>query len=162
MKSKPYASLIGSLMYANIGTRPDLAFIVGLLGRFQSNLGEAHWVDAKKVIRYLQRTKGHMLVYGRDNSYELTCFTYSDLAGDKDERKSTSGYIFMMSGAVISWRSAKQTIVSTSIMESKFVACFEGMKQAVWLRNFITEMNIFDSVKGLVKMFCDNSAAVLL
>ncbi|TQE12682.1 hypothetical protein C1H46_001702 [Malus baccata] len=131
MKMKPYASLVGSLMYANICTRPDLAFIVGLLGRFQSNPGEAHWVAAKKVLRYLQKTKGFMLVYGHSDPLELIGFTDSDLAGDVDERKSTGGYIFKLSGCAVSWKSAKQTIVSTSTMEAKFVACFEGMKQAV-------------------------------
>ncbi|KAM1561756.1 hypothetical protein ACFX1Z_004844 [Malus domestica] len=160
MKMKPYASLVGSLMYANICTRPDLAFIVGLLGRFQSNPGEAHWVAAKKVLRYLQRTKDFMLVYGRDDSLELVGFTDSDLAGDMDERKSTGGYIFKLNGGAVSWKSAKQTIISTSTMEAEFVACFEGMKQAVWLRNFIADMKIIDSVKRPVKMYCDNNAAV--
>ncbi|TQE08250.1 hypothetical protein C1H46_006217 [Malus baccata] len=160
MKMKPYASLVGSLMYANICTRPDLAFIVGLLGRFQSNPGEAHWVAAKKVLRYLQRTKDFMLVYGRDDSLELVGFTDSDLAGDMDERKSTGGYIFKLNGGAVSWKSAKQTIISTSTMEAEFVACFEGMKQTVWLRNFIADMKIVDSVKRPVKMYCDNNAAV--
>ncbi|XP_068326390.1 secreted RxLR effector protein 161-like [Pyrus communis] len=125
MKMKPYASLVSSLMYANICIRPDLAFIVGLLGRFQSNPGEAHWVAAKKVLRYLQRTKNFMLVYGRDDSLELVGFTDSDLAGDMDERKSTGGYIFKLNGGAVSWKSAKQTIISTSTMEAEFVACFE-------------------------------------
>ena len=137
MKMKPYASLVGSIMYANICTRPDLAFIVGMLGRFQSNPGESHWVAAKKVLRYMQNTKNYQLVYGRDDGLELVGFTDSDLAGDLDERKSTGGYIFMLNGGAISWKSAKQTIVSTSTMEAEFVACFEGMKQAVWLRNLL-------------------------
>ncbi|KAM1269944.1 hypothetical protein ACFX15_001999 [Malus domestica] len=160
MKLKPYASLVGSIMYANICTRPDLAFIVGMLGRFQTNPGESHWVAAKKVLRYMQRTKAYQLVYGRDDTLELVGFTDSDLAGDVDERKSTGGYIFMLNGGAISWKSAKQTIVSTSTMEAEFVACFEGMKQAVWLRNFVAEMRIVDSVKRPLKMFCDNNAAV--
>ena len=160
MDSKPYASLVGSLMYANICTRPDLAFIVGLLGRFQSNPGEAHWVAAKKVLRYLQRTKSYMLVYGRENALEIVGYTDSDFAGDLDERKSTGGYIFKLNGGAVSWKSAKQTIVSTSTMEAEFVACFEGMKQAVWLRNFIGDLKVVDSVQRPIKMFCDNSAAV--
>ncbi|KAM2808794.1 hypothetical protein PS2_043635 [Malus domestica] len=160
MRMRPYASLVGSLMYANICTRPDLAFIVGLLGRFQSNPGETHWIAAKKVLRYLQRTKEFMLMYGREDCLEIVGYTDSDLAGDLDERKSTGGYIFMMKGGAVSWKSAKQTIVSTSTMEAEFVACFEGMKQAVWLRNFVAEMKIVDSVKRPLRMFCDNSAAV--
>lgn len=60
MKMKPYASLVGSLMQANVCTRLDLVFIFGLLGRFQANPGEAYWVYAKKVLRYLQRIKIHV------------------------------------------------------------------------------------------------------
>ncbi|KAM1171552.1 hypothetical protein ACFX2G_022259 [Malus domestica] len=147
MKMKPYASLVSSLMYANICTMPDLAFIVGLLGRFQSNPGEAHWVATKKVLRYLQKTKGYMFVYGKENSLKLIGFINSDLVDDRDERKSTSGYVFWLNEAVVSWKSAKQTIISTSTMEAKFVACFEGMEQVVWLRNFVTDMKIVESVK---------------
>ncbi|KAM1627938.1 hypothetical protein COP1_016316 [Malus domestica] len=160
MKMRPYASLVGSLMYANICTRPDLAFIVGLLGRFQSNPGESHWIAAKKVLRYLQRTKEFMLMYGREDCLEIIGYTDLDLARDLDEMKSTGGYIFMMKGGAVSWKSAKQTIVSTSTMEAEFVACFEGMKQEVWLRNFVAEMRIVDYVKRPLRMFCDNSAAV--
>ena len=144
MKNKPYASLVGSLMYTNICTRPDIAFIVGVLGRFQANPGESHWVAAKKVLRYLQRTKGYMLVYGRDEKLELVGYTDSDLAGDVDDRKSTGSYVFMLGGGAVSWKSAKQTIIATSTMEAEFVACFEGMKQAVWLRNFLADLKIVD------------------
>ncbi|XP_070668853.1 secreted RxLR effector protein 161-like [Malus domestica] len=101
-KMKLYVSLVGSLMYANICNIPDLAFIVGLLGRFQSNHGEAHWVAAKNVLRYLQITKYFMLVYGREDSLELVGFTDSNLAGDVDERKSTGGYIFKLNGRDVS------------------------------------------------------------
>ena len=63
MKNVPYASALGSIMYAQVCTRPDIAFATGLLGRYQSNLGYDHWVAAKKVMRYLKRTKDYMLIY---------------------------------------------------------------------------------------------------
>lgn len=151
MQSKPYASLVGSLMYATIYTRPNIAFIVGMQSRFQSNLGEAHWIVAKKVLRYLQRTKSFMLVYGRSDSLELVGYIDSNLAGDVDDRKSTRGYIFMLNGR----KSAKQTIIVTSTMEAKFVACFEGMKQAVWLRNFVLDLHIVSLIQKLLKLYCD-------
>ena len=160
MQSKPYASLVGSLMYATICTRPDIAYIVGMLGRFQANPGEAHWVAAKKVLRYLQRTKSFMLVYGRCDSLKLEGYTDSDLAGDVDDRKSTGGYIFMLNGGAVSWKSAKQTVIATSTMEAEFVACFEGMKQAAWLRNFMSDLKIINSVQRPVMMYCDNNSAV--
>ncbi|KAM1913352.1 hypothetical protein ACFX14_001304 [Malus domestica] len=160
MQGKPYASLVGSLMYATICTRPDLAFITGMLGRFQSNPGEAHWISAKKVLRYLQRTKNFMLVYGNGESLELEGYTDSDLAGDIDDRKSTGGYIFMLNGGAVSWKSAKQTVIATSTMEAEFVACFEWMKQAVWLKNFLTDLKMVKSIQKPVRMFCDNNSAV--
>lgn len=63
MKSVPYASAVGSIMYAQVRTRPDLAFVTGMLGRFQSNPGPDHWKAAKKVLRYMQGTKNFMLTY---------------------------------------------------------------------------------------------------
>ncbi|KAM1717684.1 hypothetical protein FF2_024886 [Malus domestica] len=118
MSEKPYASLVGSLMYANVCTRPNIAYIEGILGRFQSNPGEAHWSAAKKVLRYLQQTKCYMLVYGREEELEIKRYIDSDLAGDLDDKKSTSGYIFLFGGCVVSWKSAKQTIIATSTMEA--------------------------------------------
>ncbi|XP_048439406.1 secreted RxLR effector protein 161-like [Pyrus x bretschneideri] len=160
MQSKPYASLVGSLMYATICTRPDIAFIVGLMGRFQANLGEVHWISAKKVLRYLQRTKNFMLVYGKSETLELKGYTDSDLASDVDDRKSTCGYIFMLNGGAISWKSAKQTVIATSTIEAEFVACFEGMKQVVWLKNFVSDLKVVSSIQKSVRMFCANNSAV--
>ncbi|WKA07370.1 hypothetical protein VitviT2T_025208 [Vitis vinifera] len=95
MKTIPYASVIGSLMYAQVCTRPDIAFIVNVLGRYLSNPGRDHWVDAKKVMRYLQRTKDFMLVYRRVDNLEVVGYSDSDFGGCSDDRKSTSGYIYV-------------------------------------------------------------------
>jgi hypothetical protein len=92
MKSIPYASIVGSLMYAQTCTRPDISFAVGMLGRYQSNPGMEHWKAAKKVMCYLQRTKNHMLMYRRSNELEVIGYSDSDFAGCKDTRKSTSGF----------------------------------------------------------------------
>ena len=71
MKSIPYASIVGSIMYAQVCTRPDLAFVTGMLGRYQSNPGLDHWKAAKKVLRYLQGTKGLMLTYKKSDNLEV-------------------------------------------------------------------------------------------
>jgi len=63
MLNIPYASAVGSLMYAQVCTRPDIAFAIGMLGRYQSNPGMEHWKAAKKVMRYLKGTKDYMLMY---------------------------------------------------------------------------------------------------
>ena len=89
MKVVPYASAVGSLQYAQVCTRPDLAFVTGLLGRFQSNPGIEHWKLVKKVLRYLQGTKGLMMTYRRSDSLHVVGNSDSDCA--RDDRKSTMG-----------------------------------------------------------------------
>eukprot|EP00253_Pinus_taeda_P026433 PITA_26433 len=124
MKNIPYASAVGSLMYAQVCTRADIAFVVGMLGRYQSDPGLDHSRDAKKVMRYLQGTKDYMLMYRRIDNLEVIGYSYSDFAECVDSRKSTSRYIFMMAGGAVSWRSAKQTLIATSTMEAEFVSFF--------------------------------------
>ena len=105
MKNIPYTSAVGSLMYAQVCTRPDIAFAVGVLGKYQSNPGIDHWRAAKKVMRYLQGTKDYMLMYRRTYSLEVIGYSDADFAGCVDSRKSTSGYIFKLADGAVSWRS---------------------------------------------------------
>lgn len=162
MDKKPYARLVGSLMYAQVCTRPDLAFAVSMLARFQSNPGLEHWVAGKKVLRYLQRTKNNMLVFRRIEKHELEVIGYSDASykSDYDDLKSTSGYIFMMAGGAISWKSVKQSLTATSTMQAEYIAVHEATGQALWLRNFLLELKVVDFVQRPLKIFCDNAAAV--
>ncbi|KAL6322834.1 hypothetical protein AAG906_020834 [Vitis piasezkii] len=118
MERFPYASAIGSLMYAQVCTRPDIAYIVGMLGRYLSNLGMDHWKKAKRVMRYLQRTKDYMLTYRRSSHLEIVGYSDSDFTGCLDSRRSTSGYIFMLAGGTVSWKSVKQTLIASSTMEA--------------------------------------------
>jgi hypothetical protein len=80
MKMVPYASAVGSLQYAQVCTRPDLAFVTGVLGRYQSNPGKEHWMMAKKAFRYLQGTKDLMLTYKRSDSLEIKGYSDADYA----------------------------------------------------------------------------------
>ena len=105
-------------------TRPNLAFVTGLFGRYQSNPEIEHWKLVNKVLRYLQGTKGLMLTYRRSNSLHIEGYIDSDYAGD--DRKFTSGYIFTLAGGAISWKSSKQTVTTSSIMYAVFVACYEA------------------------------------
>jgi hypothetical protein len=92
MKSVPYALAIGSLMYAQVCTRLDLASVTGMLERYQKNPGVSHWNGIKKVLRYIQGTKGLMLTYERSDSLEIVGYLDSDFAGCLDTDRSTSGY----------------------------------------------------------------------
>jgi hypothetical protein len=98
MRKFPYASAVGSLMYAQVCTRPDLAFIVGVLGRYLSNPGIQHWTAVKRVMRYLKRTKDFMLTYRKSDNLEIIGYSDSDFAGCPDSQRSTSGYIFLLAG----------------------------------------------------------------
>ncbi|KAA0038076.1 Retrovirus-related Pol polyprotein from transposon TNT 1-94 [Cucumis melo var. makuwa] len=141
-------------------TRPNISFAVGMLGRYQSNPGMDYWKAAKKVLRYLQGTKDYMLTYKRSDHLEVIRYSNSDFAGCVDTRKSTFGYLFMLAEEVISWKSAKQSIIAASTMEAEFVACFEATVHGLWLRNFISGLGIVDSIAKLLRIYCDNSAAV--
>ncbi|XP_059654473.1 secreted RxLR effector protein 161-like [Cornus florida] len=156
MKNIPYASAVGSLMYAQVCTRPDIAFVVGMLGRYQSDPGMDHWRAAKKVMRYLQKTKNNLLIYRRIDKLEVVGYTNSDFAGCQDSMKSTLGFIFMMAGGEISWKSIKQTLTVSSTMEAEFIAC-----HALWLRNFISRLMVVDSISKPLMIFYDNSAVVM-
>ncbi|XP_068339147.1 secreted RxLR effector protein 161-like [Pyrus communis] len=159
-KDKPYVSLVGSLMYAQVCIRPDLAFAVSMLGRFQSNPGASHWVAAKKVPRYLKRTRDFMLTYSNVDKLDLVGFTDSDLAGCVDDRKSTNGYIFLLANGAILWKSAKQKGIASSTMEAELIGCYAATQQAIWLKNMMKGLEVVDSVERPFKLYCDNKAAV--
>ncbi|WKA00504.1 hypothetical protein VitviT2T_018850 [Vitis vinifera] len=160
MRTIPYSSLVGSLMYAQVCTRPDITFVVGMLGRYLSNPGIEHWKAAKNVLRYLQRTKDLMLTYRRTNILDVVRFYDVDFVGCIDDKKSTTGYIFMMAEGAVSWKSVKQTLTTSSTMEAEYVACYEACCHAMWMRNFISTLGVVDSISRPLKLFCDNFAAV--
>jgi hypothetical protein len=159
MKTVPYASAVGSLQYAQVCTRPDIAYVTGLLGRFQSNPGSEHWKLVKKVLRYLQGTKGLMLTYRKTESLRIVGYSDSDYAGD--DRKSTSGYVFTLAGGAISWKSCKQTVTTSSTMYAEFVACYEATGQVNWLKKFVPGLRMVDEISKPLQLYCDNEPAVM-
>ena len=146
-------------MYAQICTRLDITYIVGMLGRYLSNPGMDHWKKAKWVMRYLQRTKYYMLTYRRSSHLKIGGYSDSDFAGCLNSRRSTSGYIFMLVGGTVSWKSVKQTLIASSTMEAEFIACYKASNHGIWLRNFITQLRIVDGIEKPLRINCDNKAA---
>jgi len=135
MEKVPYASAVGSLMYAMVCTRPDIAQAVGLVSRFMSNSGKMHWEAVKYILRYMKGTPDHVLVFGgRYRDFSVVGFCDSDYAGDRDRRKSTSRYVFTVGGTMISWRARLQTIVALSTTEAELIAGVEAAKEALYLR----------------------------
>ncbi|XP_037496457.1 secreted RxLR effector protein 161-like [Jatropha curcas] len=131
MESIPYASIAGSLMYVQTCTRPDISFTVGMLRRYQSNFGMDHWKAAKKILRYLQGTKDHILTYRKSTHLEVVGYSDSNYASCVDSRKSTFGYLFFLAKRAVSWKSRKQSVIATSTIEAEFVACFEATVHAL-------------------------------
>ena len=159
MKAVPYPSVVGSLIYAQVCTRPDNAFVIGLLGRYLSDPSQSHWKAAKKVLRCLQGTKD-LMTYRHTDTLEVVIFSDSDYASCVDDKKFTYGYIVMMVEGAVSWKSVKQTFLASSTTKAKYVACYEATCHAIWLSNFISSLEVVHSISRPLKLFCDNSAAV--
>ena len=141
MSRIPYSSAIGSLMYAMLCTRPDICFAVGMVSRYQSDPGLAHWTAVKHIIKYLKRTKDHMLVFGGEDLVTIG-YTDSDFMSDQDSRRSTSGSVFTLGGGAVSWMSVKQKCIADSTTEAEYVAALEASKEAAWLRKFLVEFGV--------------------
>ena len=159
MRTVPYASAVGSLMYAMLCTRLDICYAIGMVSKYQSNPGSLHWVAVKHILKYLKRTRDYMLIY---QSEDLTAIGYidSDFQSNRDFRKSTSGYVFTLGGGVISWRSIKQSCIANSIMEAEYVAACEAVKEAIWLRKFQSDLGVMRIERVPITLFCDNSGVV--
>lgn len=116
-----YKQIIGSLMYVT-ATRPDIMYVISFLSRFMDCPIELHYNTTKRVLRYLKGTTNFGILYRKGGKEQMIGYTDSDYAGDLDDRKSTSGYVFLMSSGVVSWLSKKQPIVTLSTTEAEFVA----------------------------------------
>ncbi|KAA0062200.1 gag/pol protein [Cucumis melo var. makuwa] len=159
MSNIPYASTVGSLMYAILCTKPDIWYSIRIVSRYQSNPRRDHWTVAKNILKYLRRIKDYMLVYG---SMDLifTGYTDSDFQTDKDARNFTSGSLFTLNGGVVVWRSIKQSCIVGSTMEAEYVAACEAAKEAVWLKKFLTDLEVVPNMHMPITLYCDNSGAV--
>ncbi|KAA0054281.1 gag/pol protein [Cucumis melo var. makuwa] len=155
----PYAFVFGSLMYAMLCTRPDACYSVGMVSRYQSNPGRDHWTAVKNILKYLRRIKDYMLVYGSKDLI-LTGYTDSDFQTDKDARKSTSGSVFTLNEGAVVWRSIKQSYIVDSTMEAEYVAACKAAKEAVWLKKFLTYLEVVLNMHMPITIYCDNSGAI--
>ena len=113
MSKVPYASAVGSLMYAMVCTRSNIAHAVGVVSRFMFNLGKQRWEAVKCIMRYLRGTSILKLTF-EDGKPVLAGYTDSDMAGDLDSRKSTFGYLMTFAGGAVSWQSRLQKCVALS------------------------------------------------
>ena len=122
-----YQSMVGSLLYIAMGTRPDIAQAVGAVSKFCSNPSEAHKTAVKRIFRYLKKTTNLALKYCKDEE-PVTGFSDADWGGDLDDRHSTTGNVFLLAGGAVSWLSKKQAVVAlfTSRVCSTECGCTRG------------------------------------
>ncbi|KAD6119896.1 hypothetical protein E3N88_11167 [Mikania micrantha] len=158
MDRVPYASAVGSLMYAMVCTRPDIAHAVGVVSRFLSNPGKNHWEAVKWILRYLRSTSKLGLSFG-DGEPMLVGYTDSDMAGNKNNMKSTSGYLMTFTGEAVSWQSRLQKCVALSTTEAEYLAATEACKELLWLKRFLQKLG-FTQQRYVV--LCDNQSAIHL
>ena len=159
---KLYQAVVGSLLYLSTKTRPDIAFAVSIAARFCASPTKEHWTAVKRILRYLNGTQQFGLLYKATTSSdsEIAGFSDSDWAGDVGVRKSTSGYVFLLGGAAVSWKSTKQTTVALSTAEAEYIALSSASQEAIWLQQLISDL----SKKALHKMIIyeDNQSTICL
>ena len=159
MKAVPYREAIGALNWLAVGSRPDIAFVVGQLAQYMENPGRVHWEAVKIVMRYLKATKDLRLTYGRGESRGLEAYVDADGAS-QEHRRAISGYVVLIDGGAVSWMSKKQELVTLSTMEAEYVAATHAAKELLWLRRLLGE--IFRSLNHPILLHCDNQSAIAL
>ena len=146
-------------MYAMLYTKLDVAYTSGIVSRFQANLGEDHQNAVKNILKYLRRTKDIFLVY-RGSDLKLKGYSDSSSQSDFDDSKSTLGYVFTLNSGAVSQKSSKQQTVTDSTIEAKYIAASEDAKKAVWMKKFITELDVVLEIENSVPLYYNNTGAV--
>ena len=155
-----YQQLIGTLLYASIGTCPDIAFAVTRLSRYNANPTDEHHKYAQYILKYLKGTIKTRIHYNRSSHARLIGYSDSDWGENKDNCHSTSGQVFTLANGVISWRSRLQKTVTLSVAEAEYIELAETAKQAAWLRSFSQEIG--RSPTHLTTICADNQVAIFL
>jgi len=173
---KEYLSMVGSLMHAALGSRPDIAFSVTALGRYNVQPLGMHATSAKRVLRYLKTTAGFRIHYRQlPNPITIVGYTDSDWAGNLTTRKSVGGCVFglgnsdinnelVMSG-LIHWQAKSQSVVALSTLEAEYIASSYATRESLWLKRIMKEAASRMGVRivdGPVPIGCDNQGAIKL
>jgi len=155
-----YQSAVGSLLYLSTWTRPDITYAVSNVAKFCANPTKEHWTAVKRILRYLNGTLDFGLLYDKENESECIGYSDADWAGDLNDRRSTSGYLFQMCGTAVSWRSKKQTRVALSTAEAENMALASAAQEAIWMRQLVGELN--NKPTGPIIIYEDNQSAICM
>lgn len=136
----PYSQLMGELLWIGTVLRVDITFAVNVLARYSQKPMQVDWDAVKRVLWYLKGTSDLGIVYSFDDDSQPEGYTYSDLAGDKADRKSTMGFVFTFKGGPVAWKSKKQSVVAKSTAEAEYIALSFCASEALWVRNFFSEI----------------------
>jgi hypothetical protein len=134
-----YKSAVGALIYAAIGTRPDIANAVGNVGKYMENPKKQHWDAVKRIFRYLNGTRDFGLIYTKGH-HNLVGYSDSDYAGDIETRKSTTGYVFQLGNNTVTWNSRRQPTVALSTTEAEYMALSHTICEGIWTRALLKEL----------------------
>ena len=138
---KQYQAIVGSSVFAMIETRPDIAFATSVVSRHAKNPGKTHMEAAKHILRCLSATKDRGITFG-GGDMSVQGYSDSDWAGDREDRKSTSGYVFMLNNGPISWCFRRQQTVILSSTEAEYMALTLPAKETIWIRLLMTELGL--------------------
>ncbi|CAL1356411.1 unnamed protein product [Linum trigynum] len=159
MSRVPYASAVGSLMYAMVCTRPDLAHAVSVVSRFMIQPGKEHWQAVKRIFRYLKGTPDVGISFGSDTECLVSGYSDSDYAGDVDTRRSMTGYVFTLGSSVVSWKATLQSAVTLSTTEAEYMALTEAAKEGIWLKGLVGDLGLHHDQ---AVVYCDSLSAICL
>jgi len=154
-----YMQMVGSLICLT-STRPDIMFVVNLHSRYLAHPTEIHIQAVKRVLRYIKGTLTYGIFYKQCGNEELFAYTDSDYTGDLEDRKSTSGFLFLLSAGAISWSSKKQLVITLSTTEAEFIVVASCACQTVWLRRMLEKLNHVSTRTTMI--YCDNSSNIKL
>jgi hypothetical protein len=160
MRMVLYASAVGSIIYVMLCTHSDVSYALNMTSRYQKNLREDHWTAIKNILKYLKRTKDLILIYDGEEHLTVTGYCDANFQTDCDDSKSQTGYMYMLNGRAVCWKSSKQDSMGDSTMEAEYMAACETGKMRVWIQEFIDELSVVPSVIDLVELYCDNTGAI--
>lgn len=161
-----YQQMTGSLMFSMVETRPDIAFATAFAAHFSKNPSHQHTKAVKTILKYLKGSRERGITYGgtSEEALKIQGYSDSDWAGDKESRKSTSGYIFMLNGGPVSWCSKRQSTVALSSTEAEYIALTLASKEATWLCLLLTELGLLQTgdQHAEIKIVKSNSCALAI
>lgn len=155
----PYRELIGGLMYIAMATRPDITYAVSFLSQFNHSYTKVHWGLAKRVLRYLIGTQDVGIMYSK-SANQIKGYVDADWGSNLLDRKSYTGFVFLLSNGAISWKAQKQRTVALSSTEAEYIGITEAVKEAVYWSNFMNEIGLQELEHLMV--YNDNQGAKLL